>query len=77
MPDTLKSMKIVLIHGQLLSLCVCVCVLTFITDKIPEKDNFEEERLILVHGFRGFSPWCIGSALCGPVMRQSILVQRV
>jgi hypothetical protein len=52
-------------------------VLTFITDKIPEKDNFEEERLILVHGFRGFSPWCIGSALCGPVMRQSILVQRV
>jgi hypothetical protein len=28
--------------------------------KIPERNRLKEGRLILAHGFRGFSPWLAG-----------------
>jgi hypothetical protein len=32
----------------------------------PEKTIYKEERFILVHGFRGFNPWSLGSIAFGP-----------
>jgi hypothetical protein len=29
----------------------------------------------LVHGIGGFSPWLVGSAVLGPVVRQNIMVE--
>jgi hypothetical protein len=39
-------------------------------DKIPEINNSREEGFILVHTFRGFSPWSAGSMAFRPVARQ-------
>lgn len=39
---------------RVLRLALCCC------DKMPEKRNLKEERLVLAYGFRGFSPWVEG-----------------
>jgi hypothetical protein len=39
-------------------------------DKISEINNLREDRFILAHGFRGFSPWLAGSIALRPVARQ-------
>jgi hypothetical protein len=45
-------------------------------DKILERNNFSEEKIILAHGFRAFSPWSIGFIAFGPVVRRYTLVSQ-
>jgi hypothetical protein len=42
-------------------------------EKIPEVINFKEEKYILVHNFRGFSPWLLGPIAFRLVVRQNIM----
>jgi hypothetical protein len=44
-------------------------------DKILEKNNLEEERFVLAHRFRCFSPRLPGSAAFGPVERRHITME--
>jgi hypothetical protein len=34
-------------------------------DKIPDRNDLREERFILVHRFKGFSPWLLGPVSLG------------
>jgi hypothetical protein len=43
-------------------------------EKQPVKINLKEEQFILVHDFRGFSPWSLGHIAFGSVERQNIMV---
>jgi hypothetical protein len=38
-------------------------------DQNTQENNLKEERLILAHGFRGFSPWLLGSINLGRTLR--------
>lgn len=42
-------------------------------DRIPEKSAYEEERFVLVCGFRDLSPWSLGPMVFEPMVRQSIV----
>lgn len=42
----------------------------FLCDQIPEKVSLEEERSILAHNFRDFSPRSLGSIASGSVVRR-------
>jgi hypothetical protein len=50
------------------------CLIFHQCDKRPEIINFNEEKLILAHGFGGFSPWSVDLKTFGPVVRQNIVV---
>jgi hypothetical protein len=41
-------------------------------DKIPEKINLKEEKFIIAHGFKDFSPWLgfLDPVTFGPPVRQ-------
>jgi hypothetical protein len=39
------------------------------------RETIEKEGFILVHGFRGYSPWSTGSIVLGAVVRQNIMVE--
>jgi hypothetical protein len=51
--------------------------LSVIVTKHLKKINLNKERFILGYGITGFSPWSLGSIVSGPVVRQSIMVERV
>jgi hypothetical protein len=42
-----------------------------------ENINLKKKRFTLAHGFRTFCPWSLGSIVPGPVVRQSITVERM
>jgi hypothetical protein len=50
---------------QMLMLARPVLVNLHHCDKMPEQINLKEERLILNHGYRGFSPWLVDSIVSG------------
>jgi hypothetical protein len=43
---------------------------------MPEQNNLKEERFILAHGLKGFSPWSLGSivsrSMCGETEHHGI-----
>jgi hypothetical protein len=49
------------------------CVSFHHCDEMPKKNNLNDLRFILAHGFRGFSPWWLGRHLlwtCGKAENQ-------
>jgi hypothetical protein len=40
-------------------------------DKIPDRNNLREERFVVAHGFRGFSPWLLG-LMCQEHMSENV-----
>lgn len=53
----------------------CLCWSNFYHgNNIPEKINLKGERFILVLGFKGFSPWLVGSVVSGPVVRWNLMM---
>jgi hypothetical protein len=63
LPLLLSKIEIVLV-----TFCCC--------DKIPEKINLMEERIILDLCVRSFSPWSLGSIVSESMIRQNIMLGR-
>ena len=57
------------------SIVFCLFVFCFyFFEKIPGRNNLMGERQILLYGFRGASPWSLGSTAFETVMRQRVIV---
>jgi hypothetical protein len=52
-----------------------ICVSVLLLWQIPEKINLREEKFILAHGIRGFSPWLAGSIAFRPLARQNFMAE--
>jgi hypothetical protein len=60
-----------------LTLCEkCVSQLSLAVIQYLGKLTERRKRFILDYGFKGFRPWSCGSFISGPVVRQSIIVER-
>lgn len=44
-------------------------------DRLYDKNNSVEQRLILAPGFRGYSSWLAGSVVSGSLLRQDIMAK--
>lgn len=45
------------------------------TNHAKKKKQLKKERLILAHGYRGFSSWLVGSIMDGPMVGQRVMVK--
>ena len=52
-----------------------IVLVFYCCDKIPEKNQLEEERLVLAICFKGFNLWPAGSIVSGPEARKNMVAE--